>query len=78
MGSVENVKEVDPLVMGLEIDRYDGSGIGRKRGGSWINNPRNCRSAYRNRNQPSNRNNNIGFRVACVAPSTLLGQNWQV
>ena len=53
------------------------------RGGSWFTYPRNCRSAYRNNNNPDNRNNNIGFRVSCSAPSTLLkpamaGQNWQV
>ena len=42
------------------------------RGGSWNNNPRNCRSAYRNNNHPDNRNNNIGFRVCCLPqhPST--------
>jgi hypothetical protein len=34
------------------------------RGGSWNNNPLNCRSAYRNNNHPTNRNNNVGFRVA--------------
>jgi len=34
------------------------------RGGSWINNGRNVRSAYRNMNDPSNRNDNIGFRLA--------------
>jgi hypothetical protein len=34
------------------------------RGGSWNNNPQNLRSANRNRNQPDNRNNNVGFRVA--------------
>ncbi len=34
------------------------------RGGSWNNNARNCRSAYRNRNRPDNRNNNLGFRCA--------------
>jgi hypothetical protein len=34
------------------------------RGGSWINNGRNARSANRNRNEPDNRNNNIGFRLA--------------
>jgi len=34
------------------------------RGGSWINNGRNTRSANRNRNNPANRNNNIGFRLA--------------
>jgi len=34
------------------------------RGGSWNNNENNLRSANRNRNEPDNRNNNIGFR--CV------------
>lgn len=34
------------------------------RGGSWINNARNTRSAYRNRNAPDNRDNNTGFRLA--------------
>ncbi len=32
------------------------------RGGSWINNGRNCRSANRNGNLPENRNDNVGFR----------------
>jgi len=34
------------------------------RGGAWNNNPRNLRSAQRNRNTTDNRNNNIGFRLA--------------
>jgi hypothetical protein len=34
------------------------------RGGSWNNKPRNVRSANRNRNNPDNRNNNVGFRLA--------------
>ena len=34
------------------------------RGGSWINDARNLRSAYRNRNPRGNRNQNLGFRVA--------------
>lgn len=34
------------------------------RGGSWINNARNARSAYRNANERGNRNNNLGFRLA--------------
>ncbi len=34
------------------------------RGGSWINNGRNARSAYRNDNEPGNRNHNYGFRLA--------------
>lgn len=43
--------------------------IGRRerrvnRGGSWNNNPARVRSANRNRNTPSNRNNNLGFRLA--------------
>ncbi|MFN0101134.1 MAG: SUMF1/EgtB/PvdO family nonheme iron enzyme [Bryobacteraceae bacterium] len=34
------------------------------RGGSWNNNQENVRASFRNRNEPGNRNNNIGFR--CV------------
>jgi formylglycine-generating enzyme required for sulfatase activity len=33
------------------------------RGGAFNNNQNNARCAYRNRNNPNNRNNNIGFRV---------------
>jgi hypothetical protein len=33
------------------------------RGGAFNNNPRNVRCAYRNNNDPDNRNDNIGFRV---------------
>jgi formylglycine-generating enzyme required for sulfatase activity len=37
------------------------------RGGSWNNNPQNCRSAYRNYNRPGARNNSyVGFRVVGV------------
>lgn len=36
------------------------------RGGSWLNNPENCRSAYRNYNDPGFRLLNLGFRVVCV------------
>jgi len=39
------------------------------RGGSWNNNPRNLRSANRNRNTTDNRNNNNGFRVARTLPA---------
>ncbi len=34
------------------------------RGGNWNNDPQNCRAAYRNNDEPDNRNNNIGFRLA--------------
>jgi hypothetical protein len=33
------------------------------RGGSWNNNARNARAAYRNNNRPDNFNNNNGFRL---------------
>jgi len=33
------------------------------RGGAFNNNRQNVRCAYRNRNNPDNRNNNVGFRV---------------
>jgi formylglycine-generating enzyme required for sulfatase activity len=39
------------------------------RGGAFNNNESNARCAQRNRNQPDNHNNNIGFRVCA---STLL------
>jgi len=38
------------------------------RGGSWINLPNYCRSAFRNGYFPVNGNGNDGFRVACVSP----------
>ena len=34
------------------------------RGGNWINNAQNVRSANRNANSPDNRNHNIGLRLA--------------
>ena len=34
------------------------------RGGGWNNNARNVRAASRNANEPSNRNDNVGFRVS--------------
>lgn len=43
---------------------HKGGGSNRvNRGGSWNNEPRNVRSANRNRNTPDNRNNNLGFRL---------------
>lgn len=41
------------------------------RGGSWVNNPRNCRSAIRFRNYPDIRNSSIGFRLVCGSAWTL-------
>ena len=34
------------------------------RGGSWNNDARNCSASNRDNNNPDNRNNNLGFRLA--------------
>lgn len=51
--------------MGYETNRV-------LRGGSWNNKPQNLRAANRNNNNPTNRNNNIGFRLA----KTLPARSW--
>ncbi|MCX5645977.1 MAG: SUMF1/EgtB/PvdO family nonheme iron enzyme [Phycisphaerae bacterium] len=57
-----------PLQCLLLVEGAALSGSGRVlRGGAWNNNPRNCRSAYRNNNDPDERNDNIGFRVVSVS-----------
>ena len=52
------------------LGRLETRGPGDKRGGSWNSEARNVRCAYRNRNNPDNRNNNGGFR--CVLQLTEL------
>ena len=48
--------------------RRKASGSNRvQRGGSWNNNARNCRSANRDNDNPSNDNDNNGFRLCCSA-----------
>ena len=44
------------------------------RGGSWVNRPGGCRSAFRSRFSRDIRFNNLGFRVACPVPRTLEAQ----
>ena len=41
------------------------------RGGSWVDDPWNCRSAYRDYGPPDDALNGLGFRVACSAPRAL-------
>jgi formylglycine-generating enzyme required for sulfatase activity len=41
------------------------------RGGSWLNSPGNCRSAYRHYDRPVARGNLIGFRVVSCVAKTL-------
>ena len=58
-GSYNNGVQVDPT----------GPANGRSRvlrGGSWVDNPRYCRSANRIRSRPAFRNRNLGFRVVVV------------
>ena len=43
------------------------------RGGSWNNDPDNCRVANRNNDNPDNRNDNIGFRLANTGTRQPLG-----
>jgi formylglycine-generating enzyme required for sulfatase activity len=38
------------------------------RGGTWNNNENNLRASNRNRNNPSNINNNVGFRCSRLLP----------
>ena len=49
----------------------DKTGRAVLRGGSWLNIPRNCRSAYRNYYDRDNHSNIIGFRVVCVVGRTF-------
>jgi formylglycine-generating enzyme required for sulfatase activity len=52
-------------VSALSANRSSPKGANRvNRGGSYWNNPRNCRPSYRNRNWQDNRDNNLGFRLA--------------
>jgi formylglycine-generating enzyme required for sulfatase activity len=42
------------------------------RGGSWLNSPRDCRSALRYRFQPDDAFSNVGFRVVCLPQDASL------
>lgn len=41
------------------------------RGGSWVSNPRHCRSAFRFNPYPVDHGDLLGFRVSCSDPETL-------
>ncbi|HAS81772.1 MAG TPA: hypothetical protein DCS43_03625 [Verrucomicrobia bacterium] len=68
--------QINRVPIGCNVsDRVQSIGSNRvNRGGSWNNTAANCRSANRNRNNPTNRNNNLGFRVALAAPAQ--GRGW--
>jgi formylglycine-generating enzyme required for sulfatase activity len=42
------------------------------RGGSWVHNPRYCRSAFRSGSHPDDRYDFWGFRVCCLPQDLLL------
>ncbi len=46
------------------------------RGGSWNNNASNARVANRNNNDPSNRNNNLGFRLSSSRQPHTVAARW--
>ena len=46
----------------------------RKRGGSWNNNPNECRCANRNNYNPRDNNNNVGFRVVSGPPALFCAR----
>jgi formylglycine-generating enzyme required for sulfatase activity len=53
----------------VEEEGLDGEQSNRARllrGGSWFSGPRYCRSAYRSRNRPGDRDYDGGFRVCCL------------
>jgi hypothetical protein len=47
------------------------------RGGSFLNNDRNARCAYRNDNDIDNFNNNIGFRVVVASHASLIFEGFK-
>jgi formylglycine-generating enzyme required for sulfatase activity len=50
-------------------DHYEVGGSARVIwGGSCNNEAANCRASYRNRNEPANRNHNLGFRLVAAPP----------
>ncbi|MFN4258772.1 MAG: SUMF1/EgtB/PvdO family nonheme iron enzyme [Gemmataceae bacterium] len=57
-GSYGGQRQVDPRGPEEGSDRV-------MRGGSWFNDPPECRSATRLYSSPTNRGNDLGFRVAC-------------
>ncbi len=52
-------------------DRAEENASRTVRGGSWIYDPRGCRSAYRFCYDPREADGVIGFRVVCSAPRAL-------
>lgn len=63
--------------MSLSSDRVDRFNARVLRGGSFNNNERNARCAYRNDNNIANFNNNIGFRVVVASHASLIFEGFK-
>ncbi|HXA80247.1 MAG TPA: formylglycine-generating enzyme family protein, partial [Opitutaceae bacterium] len=62
-------EQTDPAILEVDPDDTSDSGSSRVlRGGSWFSMADFCRSDFRRRDDPSDRDNTVGFRVA-LAPS---------
>ena len=61
------------MPMRIRVARANGSRV--VRGGSWNDQARNVRAAYRNWNHPENRNDNLGFRCAQLRRRRLRRPN---
>lgn len=64
----ESVAELNRFLVGHRILTVDRQFIPD---GSWANDAANARAAHRNQNDPSNRNDNLGFR--CVRAPRRVG-----
>lgn len=76
----ENSPDQDPLgpplgVMKTDFDNFDKNFFMVIRGGSWLDEARACRSAYRYRAMPNTQYQLIGFRVVCEAAETQKGNS---
>jgi formylglycine-generating enzyme required for sulfatase activity len=57
---------VDADAINADVNKDDKSGGRLLRGGSWLNPPGSCRSAYRIRLRPGKVRNDVGLRVVCL------------
>jgi formylglycine-generating enzyme required for sulfatase activity len=58
-----------------DVIAWSGEDVGSPRimrGGSWYDNPRYCRSAFRTYNNPATRSYNIDFRIVCDMPEIVF------
>ena len=66
-----NYEDAPEDVSAWQIDNSNENTDGVVRGGSWMDYPRMCRSAYRAVSHPHNRYLILGFRVSCSALEVL-------